>query len=87
MSHLWEFTKTLAAIAILFAIGWYSLKLWNESTADPDAAIQGASFNCRKALADLATGYSCRNSASCSMTSEEQAALTRLESSVNKYCD
>jgi hypothetical protein len=86
MNSLWELIKTLAAIAILAAISWLAYTLWNPAP-DDDEAVPGASFNCRKALADLATGYSCRDSASCNMSNDELADLNRLEASINEYCD
>ena len=87
MGTLWELTKTLAAIAILGVISWAAYSVWNSSPSGTDDTVPGASFNCRRAIADHTTGYTCMNSASCSMTDEEETALKRLESNINEYCD
>jgi hypothetical protein len=87
MANLWELAKTLAAIAILGAIFWAAYSVWNSSPSGANETVAGASFNCRRALADEATGYPCMNSKSCSMSDDEVAELKQLQASINKYCD
>ena len=87
MGKLWELVKTLAAIAILGGISWAAYSVWNSSSPGEDDTLPGASFNCRKALANLATGYSCRDSASCSMTDFELEQLKKLETTTSIYCN
>jgi hypothetical protein len=87
MGKLWELAKTLAAIAILGGISWSAYSLWNRASPRDDETIPGASFNCRKALADLATGYTCRDSAHCTMTDHELDELKKLETTITLYCD
>jgi len=87
MGSLWELTKTAVAVAILGGISWYSWSLWTHASHVEDETIPGASFNCRKALADLATGYACRDSAYCSMTDYELDQLKKLETKISIYCD
>lgn len=87
MGGLWELVKTLTAIAILSGISWTAYSVWNSSPTGTDEAVPGAAFNCRKAMADHTTGYTCMNSDSCSMTDGEIANLKKLEASINQYCD
>ena len=87
MGQLWEFTKTLAAVAVLGAILWYGYSLWNQASPVDDETVYGASFNCRKALADLASGYTCRDSANCAMTDYELDQLKKLETNISIFCD
>ena len=84
---LWDWLKSLAAVAIIGGMAWYGYSLWDPEPPSVNESVPGASFNCRKALADLATDYTCMNSDSCTMTSDEQAEVKRLEANINKYCD
>ena len=87
LGKLLETIKSLVVLGILAWIGWYAWSQWQPTTSTTDETVPGASFNCRKALADLAEDYTCRDSANCSMTEHELSQIKRLETNISIYCD
>ena len=87
IGKLFEFLKSLVILAIFGGIAWYGYSMWQESSPPVNDAVPGASFNCRKALVDLATDYKCRDSSACTMTEHEMTKLKRLEINISIYCD
>ncbi len=79
--------KNLAVLAVLAWIGWYGYSQLKPVPTVEDRAVEGASFNCRQALNKLAEEYACRDSGSCSMTSDELADLKQRELDIEKYCN
>ena len=79
--------KNLVVIAVLAWIGWYAYSQLKPAPRVADTAVEGASFNCRQALNKLAEDYACRDSGSCSMTTDELADLRQRESDIEKYCN
>jgi len=79
--------KNLAVLAVLAWIGWYGYSQLKPVPTVEDSAVEGASFNCRQALNKLAEEYACRDSGSCSMTSDELADLKQRELDIEKYCN
>lgn len=87
LNKLFETIRSLIVLAILGWIGWYAWSQWKPTPSATDETVPGASFNCRKALADLATDYACRDSASCEMTEHELTQIEKLETNISMYCD
>ncbi len=87
LATLWDWVKSLAALAVIGWVSWYAYSLWNPDSSGESNFVQGATFNCRKALAELATDYACRNSDSCTMTRDELIELKNREADIEKYCN
>ena len=87
LGKIFEFLKTLVMLAVFGSIGWYGYSVWQDSSSTEDGTVRGASFNCRVALADLAKGYTCRDSSACQMTDYELERLKRLEIDIGIYCN
>jgi len=87
LSKLFETIKSLIVLAVIGGIGWYAWSQWEPTSSSTDETIPGASFNCRKSLADLAEDYACRDSANCSMTEHELNQIKSLETNISIYCD
>ena len=87
LATLWDWGTSLAAVAVLGWVAWYAYSLWNPDASGESNSVKGPAFNCRKALAELATDYACRNSDSCAMTSDELTELKNREADIEKYCN
>lgn len=87
LATLWDWVTSLAAVAVLGWVAWYAYSLWDPESSGENNSVQGATFNCRKALAELARDYACRNSDSCTMTSDELTELKNREANIEKYCN
>ena len=79
--------KNLVVGAILAWVAWYGYSQLKPAPRVADSAVVGASFNCRQALNMLAEEYACRDSASCSMTTDELADLKQRELDIEEYCN
>ena len=84
---LWGWVTSLATVAVLGWVAWYAYSLWDPAASVANNAVEGASFNCRKALAMLAEDYACRDSGSCTMTFDELRDLKNREMDIEKYCN
>lgn len=87
LAKLWGWVTSLAAVAVLGWIAWYAYSLWDPESSGVSDSTQVASFNCRKALAKLATDYACRNSDSCTLMRDELTELKIREANIEKYCN
>jgi hypothetical protein len=87
VSKLWDMFKSLVTIAIIAWAGWYGYSQLKPTPSVVDNTVEGASFNCRQALSKLAKDYACRDSASCTMTSDELTDLKNRETDIEKYCN
>ena len=87
LAKLWDGIKSLLALAVLAWIAWYGYSLWDPASSGASNSQQTAAFNCRKALADLATDYTCMNSDSCTLTSDELTELKNREADIEQYCN
>ena len=87
LGKLWDGVKSLVALTVFGAIAWYGYSLWDPVSPGASNSRQGAAFNCRKALADLATDYTCINSDSCSLTPDEQTQLKNREADIERHCN
>ena len=79
--------KNLMVVAILGWVAWYAYSQLQPVPSVVDNTVEGASFNCRKALAMLADDYKCRNSSTCTMTSDELDDLRQRETDIEKNCN
>ena len=82
--------KSLLNLLVLVALGaaaWsgYTNFIAFQPGGDETAETQG--FNCRAALSRLAEDYKCRDTADCSFSGEDEAALKRLETDIERYCN
>ena len=84
---LWDGVKSLAAIAAVGWVAWYAYSNWESAPSSVGDSMQGTTFNCRTALAELASDYACMSSDACSMTDEEQTDLKKREADIEKYCN
>ncbi len=87
IGKLLEFLKNLVLLAVFGGIVWYGFSMWKDPSPPVNDAVPGGSFNSRVALADLAKGYACRESASCEMTEYELSRLEWLEIDISIYCN
>ena len=87
MSKLWDFVKSLIALAVLAWLAWYGYSRWDSAPSDVSEPNQGSAFNCRQALAKLAADYKCRNSESCTLTRDEQAEMRKREADIEQFCN
>jgi hypothetical protein len=78
---------TLAFLAALGWVAWYAHSNWVPAPTSVSESVQGPAFNCRKALAQLAADYDCRNSDSCTMSHDELSELTSREADIERYCN
>ncbi len=78
--------KNLVVVAVLGWVAWYAYSQLQPVPSVADNTVEGASFNCRKALAMLTDDYNCRDSSACTMTSDELDDLKRRESGIEKNC-
>lgn len=79
--------KNLVVVAVLGWVAWYAYSQLQPVPSVADNTVEGASFNCRKALAMLADDYNCRDSSACTMTPDELDDLKRRESGIEKNCN
>ena len=87
LGKLLEKITSLVVLAALAWAAWYVYAHWiveSSSTSDP---VQTAGFNCRQAVAKLAKDYACRNSDSCTLTSDELTDMKNREVDIEKYCN
>ncbi len=87
LATLWDRVTGLAAVAVLAWVAWYAYSLWDPASSGVSDSVQGAAFNCRKALADLATDYACMNSDTCTLTRDELTELRNREADIEQYCN
>lgn len=82
--------KSLVNLLVLVAFGaaaWYGYSNFVGLPSGDDEAADAQGFNCRSALSRLAQDYKCRDTADCSFSSEDEAALKRLETDIERYCN
>lgn len=84
IGKIFEVLKSLLVLAVFGGIAWYGYSMWQESSPPVNDAVPGAAFNCRIALADLAKGYTCRDSSACDMTDYELERLKRIETDLGR---
>ena len=87
LARLWGLVTSLAAIAVLGWAAWYAYSHWGPASSGGVDSVQGTAFNCRKALAELATDYACMNSDACTMTQDELSELKNREAEIEQYCN
>ncbi len=78
---------SLAVLVALAWAGWFGYSHWTAASSGTRSSVQGTSFNCRLAVAQLAEDYACRNSDSCMLTSDELAAMKNREADIEKHCN
>jgi len=78
---------SLVVLAALAWAGWYGYSHWAAASSGTKSSVQGTSFNCRHAIAQLAEDYACRNSDSCTLTSDELSAMKTREAGIEKHCN
>ncbi len=87
---LGNFIGKLFNLAIAAAVAWaawYGYTHWIASPIDPTARVQTTAYNCRQAVARLAEETACRSSSSCTMTSDEVAAMQQRELDIEQHCN
>ena len=87
MSKLWGFVKSLIVVTVLAWLAWYGYSKWDSAPSAVSESGQTGAFNCRQALAKLARDYECRNSASCTLTDDEQAEMRKRETDIEQFCN
>ena len=87
LAKLWDWVTSLAAVAVFGWIAWYGYPYWDPVSSGASDSAQGSGFNCRRALAKLATDYTCRNSNSCTMTGDELTKMKNREADIAQYCN
>ena len=85
--NLLKKVMNLVVLAALVWAGWYGYSQWRADSSGGVGAAQEAGFNCRHALARLAEDYKCRDSDSCTLTSNELTALKKREADIEQYCN
>ena len=78
---------SLVVLVALGWAGWYGYSNWIAASSGTGSSAQGTSFNCRQALAQLAEDYACRNSDSCTLTSDELSTMKTREADIEKHCN
>ena len=90
MAMLGKVFKEITGLVVLVAmgwLGWYGYTKWEAATADPGYSEQGASINCRQALAQHAEDQAILRRDAYTLTSEELAEIRRRESDIEEYCN
>ncbi len=87
LGKLLEKITTLAVLAALAWAAWYVYSHWTDTSSGTDSTAQETGFNCRQAVAKLAQDYACRNSDSCTLTSDELTDMKNREVDIEKYCN
>ena len=87
LATLWGLVTSVAAIAVLGWAAWYAYSHWGPASSEVSDSVQGAAFNCKKALAELATDYACMTATTCTMTQDEMSELKNREVDIEQYCN
>ena len=77
-------------VLVLAALGWAAWYGYTHLTATSDetnTSARPAQYNCRQALAKLAADYKCRDAATCTLSSEQLAALVDRELAIAEHCN
>lgn len=82
-----KFILNLIVLAALGYAGWYGYTNWAATSSDSVTATPTSGYNCRAALARLATDYECRDAAGCTLSDEELADLKERELAIEKNCN
>ncbi len=87
MSKLWDSVKSLVVLAAIVWVAWYAYSQWDSTPSVASDDTQVATFNCGRALAELANDYACRDSDTCSLSSDELRDLKPREADIERFCD
>jgi len=87
LAQLGGWVTNLAVVAAISWTAWYAYSHFEPASSDRSDSDQGATFNCKRALAERESDYACVESDSCTMTSDELAELKSLEAEINEHCN
>ena len=89
-SGLGKFFSQLVNLAVLVACGWGGWYAYSQIDSAPPSVSnvpEQTRFNCRQALAKLATDYGCMDDGTCEKSHDELDALRQLESDIAEFCN
>ena len=87
LSRIWGLITTLLSLAVMAWLGWYAYSQWASGSDDASRTAEEDRYNCRQALARIASDYACLNSDTCDLSEGERAALRQRETDAAEYCN
>ena len=86
LAQLGGWVTNLAVVAAFSWTAWYAYSHIQPASSGNSDSKQGATFNCKRALAERESDYACINSNSCSMTPDELTDMNNREADIEQNC-
>ena len=86
IASLLGLVKNIAVLALLGWGGWYAYSQMAPGSTTEVNSTAGTAFDCRRAYRQRDADHACIESDSCTMTSDDLAALKHLEAEIEEHC-